>query len=375
MEPSDRGRSVSAHGGEARRLRVLHVIITLGETNSQYNEHCLPLVGTRDLSLCTYFVPHLVPPSEIRVYPGNGTLRGFFRALGAALSADEYDVVHVHAPTTGALLLMALARPSRRAIWRHLVYTVHDSFYDYKLRNKLLMLPVFAAFRRVVFCGRSAYQSYPAVWKQLAKSRSRVVQNGADLDRVERVTRDLARRENGLFRILSVGRLENVKDPWTVLTAFGEIADDSSRLAFVGTGSLEDELSAAVRAAGIDDRVELTGLVPRDTVYAHCVDADLFVSASLGEGLPVGVIEAMATGCPVVLSDIPPHREVADGVDFVPFVHPGDSEGFAREILRFRDMHPDERMAIGQACRELVYHRFGLSTMHAGYDATYREIL
>lgn len=375
MTTSETERVATRRGHEARRLRVLHVIITLGETNSQYNEHCLPLVGIRDLSISTYFTPQIDAPPEIDVYPGDGTLRGFFRALSAALAEDLYDVVHVHAPTTGALLLAGFARWSRRGFWRKLVYTVHDSFYDYKLRNKLLMLPVFVGYRRVVFCSRAAYESYPALWKLLARGRSRVIPNGADLERVERVSAGRSRRgDDGLFRVLSVGRLESVKDPLTLLSAFGRAPDDS-RLTFVGTGSLAAELSSAIRIAGLEDRVETTGLVPRDEVYRRCVDSDLFVSASHGEGLPVGVIEAMATGCPVVLSDIPPHRELAEGVDFVPFVRPGDSDGLAREIVRFHDMSKDEREPIGRRCRELVHERFGLQAMHAAYDATYREIL
>jgi len=45
-----------------RRLKVLHLILMLGKTNGQYNEHCLPLIGERDLSIGTYFVPRLTPP-------------------------------------------------------------------------------------------------------------------------------------------------------------------------------------------------------------------------------------------------------------------------------------------------------------------------
>ena len=376
MTASETELGVTARGSEERRLRVLHVIITLGETNSQYNEHCLPLIGSRELAICTYFKPQLEPPPEISVYPGDDTLPGFFRALGDALAASEYDVIHAHAPPTGALLMAALARWSRRALWPTLVYTVHDSFYDYKPRNKLLMIPVFAGFRRVVFCGRAASQSYPTLWRWLAGSRSRVVPNGADLDRVERVIASRSRyRDDGRFRVLSVGRLEKVKDPWTLLSAFRRIADERARLTYVGTGSLQTELADAIRTAGLDGRAELTGLIPRDDVFLRCLDSDLFVSSSVGEGLPVGVIEAMATGCPVVLSDIPPHREVAEGIDVVPFVRPGDADGFVREIIRFRDMPRDEREAVGSRCRELVRSRFSLQAMHAGYDATYRELL
>lgn len=69
-----------------RRLRILHLIIVLGPTNGQYNEHCLPLLDSRDLSICAYFEPQLQAPPEIEVFAGDNTLRGFFRALRAALA-------------------------------------------------------------------------------------------------------------------------------------------------------------------------------------------------------------------------------------------------------------------------------------------------
>lgn len=372
---SEGERTATRRTHEGRRLRVLHVILSVGETNSQYNEHCLPLIGSRDLSICTYFKSNLEVPPQITVHPGDDTLRGFFRALGAALAASEYDVIHVHAPPTGALVMAAMARWSRRDLWRKTVYTVHDSFYDYRPRSKLLMIPVFAGFKRIVYCGEAASESYPVLWRWLAGSRARVVRNGADLDRVERVIAGRSRRrDDGLFRILSVGRLETVKDPWTLLAAFRKRADERSRLVLVGTGSLENELADAIRRDGLSEQVELAGLVARDDVFRRALDSDLFVSASLGEGLPVGVIEAMAVGCPVVLSDIPPHRELAAGVDFIPFVRPGDADGLSREITRFHDMSAHDREAIGRRCRDLSRARFDLRQMHAGYEATYREL-
>jgi glycosyltransferase involved in cell wall biosynthesis len=365
------------HTPRDRPLRILHLIIVLGETNGQYNEHCLPLMHARDLSICTYFKPQLDAPPEIQVFAGDDTLRGFFRALRTALAAKEFDVIHAHAPHTGALLTFALAfRPSSWRLRRKFVYTVQDSFHDYKFRNKFLMLPPLAVFRRVVFCGHAAYDSYPALWKRLVGERRRVVQNAADLDRVESAISGLPRARNGsTFEIVSVGRLENVKDPMTLLAAFGRIGDERSRLALVGAGSLKTQLVHQIQASRLQDRVELTGLIPRDDVFTRCAQADLFVSVSHGEGLPVAVIEAMATGCPVVLSDIPPHREVAEGVDSVPFVRPGDSAGFAREIDRFRNLPPEARTAIGLQGQAIVKERFGLATMHAGYEKVYREIV
>lgn len=370
------GRDVTQGVSGDRRLRILHLIIVLGETNGQYNEHCLPLMHERDISICTYFRPELEWPDEITVFAGDNTLRGFFRALHAALDEKEYDVVHAHAPHTGALLMLGLTlRPRRWRLQSKLVYTVQDSYYDYKLRNKALMLPPVATFRRVVFCGHAAYDSYPRLWKRLVGRRARVVQNAADLDRVDRAAGVAQPRDDATFEMVSVGRLEKVKDPLTLVSAFDLVGDERSRLTFVGAGSLEGELSSEIDALRLRDRVELAGLVSRDDVFTRCAHADLFVSASLGEGLPVAVIEAMATGCPVVLSDIPPHREVADGADFVPFVRTGDVRGFAREIERFRSMSPEARTAIGVEGQKLVRGRFGLPAMHAGYEKVYRELL
>jgi glycosyltransferase involved in cell wall biosynthesis len=360
------------------KLRVLHLIIVLGETNGQYNEHCLPLMRERDISIVTYFVPKLTPPPEITVFPGDGTLRGFFRALKRALWAKEYDVVHAHAPQTGTLLVLAALAWRRFSKLRpSFVYTAQDSFHNYKPRNRVMMALSLATFTRIVFCSRSAYESLPRALKRLVRGRSRVVQNGADLDRVDRAVAARTSERNGHgFTVLSVGRLERVKDPLAVLEAFGRSLheDAASRAVFVGAGELAPTITARAQELGLEDRVILTGLIPRDEVFVLCADADVFVSTSHGEGLPVAVLEAMAAGCPVILSEIPPHRELADGADFIPFVEPGDVDGFAAEIRRYREMTSHERREIGRKCRSHMAARFTLPIMRAATEAVYREV-
>ncbi len=360
------------------KMRVLHLIIMLGETNGQYNEHCLPLMHERDISIVTYFVPNLTPPPEITVFAGDGSLRGFFRALKNALQATTYDVVHAHAPQTGMLLVLGAFAWRRFSRLRpSLVYTAQDSFHNYSPRNRALMVLCLATFTRIVFCSRSAFESLPRAIKGLVRGRYRVVQNGADLDRVDRAVAGRAGERNGHgFTVISVGRLERVKDPLAALEAFrrslGE--DPASRVVFVGAGELAPAITTRARELGLDERIILTGLIPRDDVFVLCADADVFVSTSHGEGLPVAVLEAMAAGCPVILSDIPPHRELAEGADFIPFVEPGDVDGFAAEIRRYHEMTAEERKGIGRMCRDHMAARFTLPIMRAGTEAVYREV-
>ncbi|MGI9629088.1 MAG: glycosyltransferase, partial [Longimicrobiales bacterium] len=122
--------------------------------------------------------------------------------------------------------------------------------------------------------------------------------------------------------------------------------------------------------------VTLTGELSREGVYRFLHrEADVYVSASHGEGMPMAPLEAMATGCPVILSDIPPHREIAEGTDFIPLVAVDDAEGFAREIETFQAMSAGERRAIGAQCRRVVEERFSLQHMHDGYDHVYYDVL
>lgn len=362
---------------ENARLRILHLILVLGETNGQYNEHCLPLMHERDLTICTYFKPKLIPPPQIALFVGDGSFRGFFRALRAALDAKAYDAIHVHAPQSGGLLLVALLAWRRFLRLRSsLVYTVQDSFYDYSPRNQLLTLMSLAGFDRIIFCSHAAYESVPSVWRRIVKGKARVVPNGADIARVDRAINGLERRDSktaASFTVVWVGRMEEVKDPAVAVSAFAAVSDPTTQMVMIGAGQLESAVASQVRNLGLNDRLELTGLIPRDEVFVRCAQADLFLSASHGEGLPVAVIEAMAAQCPVVLSDIPPHRELMDGADFIPLVPIGDVEGFADEIRRFRKMSPEERADIGRRSREHVLARFTLPIMHAGVEAVYRE--
>lgn len=358
---------------DASRLKVLHVILKITETNGQYNEHCLPMRWQRDISICTYFAPEITPPPEIRLYGGDNTLPGFYRTLEAALDDAEPDVIHAHVPHTGVML--ALSRLRRSDILPRAAYTVQNSYQNYRPRNRLMHYPIFQAFPQVVFCSHACYASFPAALRLLVRGKWSVAPNTVDIGRVDRILATTERTKPAdQFVVVSVGRLIAIKNPVTVLQAFAQQAGGADRLVFVGEGDWRPRLVAAGEAMGVDSQVQLTGLVPRDEVFRNVANADLFVSASYGEGLPVAVLEAMACGCPVVLSDIAPHRELAEGATFIPLLDPDDTGGFSRAINRFRAMAPAERQAIGHQCRRLVEQRYGLAVMHGKLDEVYRRL-
>ena len=134
------GSDVTEGASASRRLRVLHLIIVLGETNGQYNERTFHSWTERDLAICTYFRPQLEGAGPDRGLRGDDTLRGFFRALGAALDGRVRRHPRARSAHGGSAAAGLALHPGRWRLFRKLVYTVQDSYYDYKPR-KALMLP------------------------------------------------------------------------------------------------------------------------------------------------------------------------------------------------------------------------------------------
>jgi glycosyltransferase involved in cell wall biosynthesis len=153
------------------------------------------------------------------------------------------------------------------------------------------------------------------------------------------------------------------------------VAAGADRVVFIGDGVDRTAVLQGAARAGIGAGVQVTGLIERDEVYRRLADASVVVSAARGEGLPVAVLEAMACGVPVVLSDIPPHREIVGNTDVAPLVRPGDVPAFARAIARVQAMSPAERTILGARGRALVEERFGLASMHRSYERVYRSAL
>jgi glycosyltransferase involved in cell wall biosynthesis len=357
-----------------RRLSILHIILALKPTNGQYNEHCLPLMDERDITICTYFKSDITPPDQITLFDGDNTLMGFFRILRAALAKRQYDIIHVHTPHAGVLLLLTLLLTGLyKKLIPSTVHTVQNSYENFKLRNQLLFIPSFAFFRYMVFCSHASYESFPAFYKWLAGDRMRVVQNAVDLERINRLTENKPVPQNDNFTIATVGMIE-IKNPLSVLDAFYQSDDRTGKLVFLGEGTMRSKLTQKIASLDLQKQVELTGMVPRDNVFQYFALADLFVSASRGEGLPVAVMEAMACRRPVILSDIAPHREIVKDVGFIPLINPDDVAGFASAIKKYREMSLSERSALGEKCRKLIEEQFSLPVMHAGYAAIYSEI-
>lgn len=355
------------------RLRVLRLLLQVVETNAPFQELSKPLAKRQDITLCSFFPAEAEVPDDLGLVEGDGTVWGFLRALRRAVAAGPYDIIHAETPHVAVLFL--LGHVFDRRLMATTVFTVSNSYGSWKPRNKLLLLPAFALFHRVVCCGEACFHSFPTLYRRLAGRRFRAVPNGVDIERIDAAIADQPQpaRPAG-FRLVSVSRLVPIKNHTTTLRAFEHAREDGDQLTYVGEGAERPTLEHEIAARGLEGGVRLLGLLTREQVYRQMASSDVYISTSYGEGLPIAVLEAMAARCALILSDIMPHREIVEGID-VPLLHPDDVDAFAREIARFRAMSPAERAEMGERCRVHVEARFALANMHDGYEEIYAEIV
>jgi glycosyltransferase involved in cell wall biosynthesis len=149
--------------------------------------------------------------------------------------------------------------------------------------------------------------------------RGVLVPNGVDFEAFRPSERTAARARLSLppasAWVLVVGHLIARKDPLLALEAFARGADLDARIAFVGAGPLERELQDRAREWNLTQRVHLVGRQPSEALpewYAAC---DVLLLASSREGRPNVVIEALASGRPVVATRAGGTAELLEGLD------------------------------------------------------------
>lgn len=162
-------------------------------------------------------------------------------------------------------------------------------------------------------------------------------------------------------RIICVGRLAPVKGVHVLLESLGQLADRGvdAQLDLVGDGESRSELESRAAALGLSDRVVFHGYQSQSAVRDLLGQADVFVSSSFAEGVPVVLMEALAAGLPVVATRIAGVPElVQDGVNgFV--VPPGEVTSLTDRLAELiADAELRQRM--GHAGRATVEAEFNL---------------
>jgi glycosyltransferase involved in cell wall biosynthesis len=171
---------------------------------------------------------------------------------------------------------------------------------------------------------------------------------------------------DGCFRLLFVGNLlerKGVRDLLSSLTT-PAVRSRNIHLTMAGGGPV-DAYRAITADLGIADRVTFTGWISQEDARALMVNSDALILPAYDEGLPLVVLEALASGTPVICTPVGSLPEVLQDGHTALFVTPGDQDGIAEAIASLIDR--PHLAAELSAAGEALYHR--LFTMDAFAEA------
>ncbi|PUZ20296.1 Glycosyltransferase involved in cell wall bisynthesis [Chitinophaga costaii] len=299
------------------------------------------------------------------------------RQVKALLRQEQIDLVHAHGSRAASNLLLPA-----RSLKIPMLYTIHGwSFHD----DQPFLQKTLRVWSEKLLTSRVQRNISVSASNQLtgqqhfSSFRSVVVNNGINLQKFnDQGTYPDIRPQLGIpahhTLVGYIARITLQKDPFTLLHAFHEVLQHTQdiTLLVVGEGDLRDRTVALASELGIAGNIVFQDF--REDVPAILQATDIYCLPSLWEGLPIGLLEAMATRNAVIVTDVDGSREIIkdrqNGL-MIPVQH---KMALAAAILELHHNKPF-RIALQNAAQESVRTLYSVDQMARKIEQQYLEVL
>lgn len=248
-----------------------------------------------------------------------------YKELKNLIKSGQFDIIHCHTPVGGVLGRLAARKVNKTRV----IYTAHG-FHFFKgapIVNWMIYYPVEKWMARytdtLITINKEDYQRakkfnakevcfVPGVGINLEKF-SPVEESELSNPLLRNKRKELSFREDD-YLVLSIGDLNRNKNHEVVIRALAELKKNDlnvyNHLQYLvcGNGDMEDELIQIAMELNVIDHIHFLGY--RNDIREICQISDLFVFMSLREGLPVALMEALASGLPVICSNIRGNQDI-----------------------------------------------------------------
>lgn len=301
-------------------MKILYVT-TVSMTMGFFPEHIKMLMGEGHFveiaTNCEQPLPEIYKTLGCKSYdirfsrsPFNKDNLTAYKQLKALVEKEHYDIVHCHTPNAAMVTRLACRKVRKQGT--KVFYTAHG-FHFFKgapLKNWLMYYPV------EKFCSRLTdvlitinHEDFELAKKKMhAKKVCYVPGVGIDLSKIQNVQcdRNEVRKSMGVsedcFLLLSIGELNVNKNHQVVVKALAKLNNKNVHYAIAGLGDQKENLLNLAKELGVENQFHLLGY--RTDALKLYKTADVFVFPSFREGLSVSMMEAMASGLPIICTKI-----------------------------------------------------------------------
>lgn len=237
-----------------------------------------------------------------------------YKKIKKVCSENNYDILHCHSPIGGVLARFAFKDFRKKG--GKLIYTAHG-FHFFKgapIKNWIIFYPIEKFCSRYTDCLITINkEDYKRAKNFKAKEVKYVPGIGVDTKKIKDIKKN--RKILNEFNIkdevvlVSVGELSNRKNHKVILKALEKVKGNFKYI-ICGQGAKKEELIKLSKELNLQEKVEFLGY--RQDVKEILKASDIFCFPSKQEGLPVALMEAMASGLPVICSDIRGNKDLIE---------------------------------------------------------------
>ncbi len=363
----------------SRRIRVIHLHSTLGvygaerwtlallkHVNQELFDLSVASIGVKKGADSFYRQLTAEGFSAFHIpLPGKLNPRAILK-LRQIMRRENVDILHTHGFKADVLGYIATRYTGVR-----LVSTIHGWSADESLLIRSYEA-VSRAFLRRFDC---VYPLSPALLQTLQQHgfdsrRTRLVLNSVDLSGLD--FRISPRDSTEPFSVLFVGRIYRPKGVFDLVKAFSLTSlPASSHLHIVGDGEDAGKLEALIKELGVANRVTLAGA--SSSVPEYLANSHVLVLPSHAEGIPRVIMEAFATGTPVVGTDIPGIRQLVENEVTGLTAPVGDAGRLAQAIERVCN-NPELAQRMAENARRVIENSYSAKRMAKDFETEYVEL-
>lgn len=279
---------------------------------------------------------------------------------------NNYDLIHAWFGIPCGFIAMFLHKP-------FLVALRGSDVPFYNPRFRVADRYFFKYLSRVIWKKSSSVVANSEGLKTLAKETSpkqkiAVIYNGVDTNEFLPVNR---KKTGKTLRIILVSRLIKRKGINYLLDALSQIKQENFHLMVIGDGNQREHLEKMAKEAGLVNKVSFLGLVSHKSISQYYSQSDLFILPSLNEGMSNTVLEAMASGLPIITTNVGGSKELIKDNGFV--VNPRSSEEILDAIKKYL-ADPSLLIKHGKESRRIA-ERMSWENVAKNYKSLYNSLL
>jgi len=348
--------------------QILCTILGIDNYKSEYDRNNISIQ-----SLPFTYSPNSQLPHRINKFYRNIFARLYFFRLWYYFNRSEIDIVHSHIPRHILSQISAAILSGKKMIW-----TIHGEYplgkitiWGVRILNFTLPKTIF----KIIADSKSAlHATLPYIRGNF--NPDSIISTGIDLKPFSRVyNKSYIRKkyniEDDTILIGSAGRIVWQKGYDQLISLLENYNFNGKKYHFLiaGEGRLRNQLIADIKEKKLKKNITFIGNITNIPEFLYALD--IYIQPSVTEGFPLAVLEAMASGLPIICSDAGGLKEMINHNEMGIIYKSGDLSALYEGFIKMLSMLPDELCQLGRNARKIVQDQYSINNCSLHYKTIY----